>query len=167
MEVKMTVVKLKPKPKSARLQCSSCGAEGTGSCDCGVGYMPAEEFAAVFAAANPGLSVRTLAEKTGVSKSAAHRAKQVSHDGTPSIGKDGKLYSAKRQGPTFRLIPDDDEMPSQEEEETGDKSNLPFGGDIVKRAMRRLVEFIGAYEQEMTAKQRREFRAAVVERYSK
>jgi hypothetical protein len=95
----MNVVKLKP-PKVTRLQCTACGAEGQGSCDCGVGYVRAGDLVPKAIAANPELSNRAIAEEFGVSEFSVRKARNsVAIKNAPEtrVGKDGKKYPAKRK----------------------------------------------------------------------
>jgi hypothetical protein len=84
----MNVIKLKRRP--ARLECSSCGAEGSGTCDCGVPYVAAGTKAAQMAAENPGITDRALAALAGVSKTTANRALKAVGPRGPTVGPDGK-----------------------------------------------------------------------------
>ena len=63
-----------------RAHCSACGVEA--GCDCNAPYVPAREAAAVAVAANPGLSSRSIAKKTGIPKSTLIRAKATDPDGS-------------------------------------------------------------------------------------
>ena len=91
-------------PVTVALQCSSCGAPGSGSCHCGTGYIPAGEYAANIAQEHPELSSRELAEQTGVSQRTAARALRTAREPFGSlesvvIGRDGKSYPATKQRP--------------------------------------------------------------------
>jgi hypothetical protein len=46
-----------------------------------------------------------------------------------------------------------------------DVRDKPFQGDVVKLAVSRVYAFARGYEKEMNAKQRREFRAKIMERF--
>lgn len=84
------VVKL---PRAVKLECSTCGAEGSGSCDCGASYVPARERARAAIAANPGLSDRAIAAEIGTSHQTIMRARRgTGPDGPvePRTGLDGK-----------------------------------------------------------------------------
>src|SRR5262245_156134 len=58
--------------------CLECGASGTGSCQCGAGYVPAGERAKAAIAANPGKSDRATAAEIGVHKNTVARARDTS-----------------------------------------------------------------------------------------
>ncbi len=93
----MNVIPMK-KPFSQALECSECGAPGTGSCNCGAPYVTAGARAAKADAANPGKSARAIAAIAGVSEGTARRARGASYDapaGSRVKGKDGKRYPAK------------------------------------------------------------------------
>lgn len=108
----MSVVKMKAKPKTARMFCSNCDAEGTAGCDCGVAYIPARKFAEKVYASNPSISVRELAETAGVSHGTAQNVKSGVQNCTPETttkGKDGKNYKATRsKKPKLTIVPDDE-----------------------------------------------------------
>lgn len=102
----MSVVKFKARPK--RLECSGCGAEGTGSCECGLPYVAAGERAAAAVAANPEKSARVIAEEIGVNHATVSRARKKSTVADATVGKDGK----KRKQPKTRksklhVVPDE------------------------------------------------------------
>src|SRR5258706_6196974 len=62
----------------AVLECSTCAAPVEAACNCGVAYVPrASARATKTNADNPGMSVRTLAKKAGVSVGTAHQAKKA------------------------------------------------------------------------------------------
>lgn len=120
----MNVVKFKQRP--ALLECSSCEAEGSGSCECGVPYVAAGTRAAQTAAEHPGMSNRAIAAQLGISEGTVRTAKKSgAQDYAPDrvIGKDGKSYPAKRKKPNPRII-SDDEMPSEEEAEQSEQDAL-------------------------------------------
>src|SRR5688572_4003007 len=84
-------------PVKVDLRCSACGASGSGSCACGVGYVPAGEYAAKVAQEHPGLSSRALAAQTGLSQRTASNALRAAREQLCSphalvIGRDGKRY---------------------------------------------------------------------------
>src|SRR5262245_54469243 len=58
--------------------CLECCASGTGSCQCGAGYVPAGERAKAAIAANPGKSDRATAAEIGVHKNTVARARDTS-----------------------------------------------------------------------------------------
>jgi hypothetical protein len=110
----MNVVKLKRRP--ARLECSSCGAGGEGTCDCGAPYVPAGFRAAEGIVENPEMSDRAIAEKFGVSDRTINRSRKstATNDAVeppPRIGRDGK----KRRLP--RKSKFNNNMPTEEEAE--------------------------------------------------
>jgi hypothetical protein len=76
----------------------TCGIDA--ACDCGTPYIPASQRAAEAIKANPGKSLRAVAEIAGVSHMAVKRAKAavtvVPPDGARVTGKDGKSYPAKQ-----------------------------------------------------------------------
>lgn len=83
------------------MQCSSCGASATASCDCGASYVPAGERAAAAVAANPDMSDRAIADEIGVSHTTVQKARKTTgNQGASSkrTGKDGK----KRKQPKKR-----------------------------------------------------------------
>jgi hypothetical protein len=86
--------------KTTKLQCSSCGADATASCDCGVAYVPAGKRAEEAVAANPEKSDRAIAEEIGVSQPTVSRARKRSVDTDVSTekrtGKDGKKYKVSK-----------------------------------------------------------------------
>jgi hypothetical protein len=86
--------------KATKLQCSSCGADATASCDCGVAYVPAGKRAEEAVAANPEKSDRAIAEEIGVSQPTVSRARKRAVDTDVSTekrtGKDGKKYKASK-----------------------------------------------------------------------
>ena len=103
--------------------CSCCGAEGKAGCDCGAEYISASAFAAKAIAAHPGKSTRAIAEATGVSGTTLRRIRNsVAPNGAPDhepvkrLGKDGKMYRAKRAGVTRRAKPEEigDHSPKSE-----------------------------------------------------
>jgi hypothetical protein len=116
----MSVVKFKAKPK--RIQCSSCGAEGTAGCDCGAPYVTPGERAATAAAAYPEKSDGMIAREIGVDRSTVTRARNSTRADAPveRVGLDGK----KRRSPKPKLVYDDDDMPSEEEAEESWQSDL-------------------------------------------
>lgn len=81
-----------------RLACSACGAEANATCSCGQPYVPKRQRAEEIAEANPNISIRELAEQAKVSHGTAQAAKSRVQSRTPDIaptvGRDGKTYSA-------------------------------------------------------------------------
>jgi hypothetical protein len=83
------------------LRCSGCGAPGSGSCACGVGYVPAGQFAAKVAKEHPGLSSRAFASQTGLSQRTASNALRAAREQSCSpdavvVGRDGKRYPTSK-----------------------------------------------------------------------
>ncbi len=100
----MTATITKLRLSVSRLECSTCGAPGEGSCNCGTPYLPAGARAAEAVKANPGKSDRAIAEEVGVSLGTVQRARKAgdSYESPEErTGKDGKSYPAtpKRQDP--------------------------------------------------------------------
>jgi hypothetical protein len=62
--------------KRTKLQCSSCGADATASCECGVAYVPAGKRAADAIAADAKRSDRVIAERIGVSDKTVAKARK-------------------------------------------------------------------------------------------
>jgi hypothetical protein len=84
---------LKPAQKIVRLECSACGAEGQGSCDCGAPYLQPADRAAKAIAANPEKSDRAIAAELGIGNKTVSRARNatVSPDTVQTrTGLDGK-----------------------------------------------------------------------------
>src|ERR1700722_10869833 len=71
-------------PGQVKLECSSCGAEGTGTCECGVPYFVSpRERAAEAIKANPEKSDRAIAAEIGVSdKTVGAARKTVTAEGS-------------------------------------------------------------------------------------
>jgi hypothetical protein len=92
--------------KSDRLlRCSCCGASATAACDCGVEYVPAGKLAALAVAANPERSDRAIAAKIGVDHKTVAAARRSGGESSPHVrvGRDGKLYPAKKEVAEPRL----------------------------------------------------------------
>jgi hypothetical protein len=82
-----------------QLRCSGCGAKAEATCDCGVPYIPAHEFAALAIARDPKKSNRALAMETGLSKDTIRAARKSGGENSPPEkheGRDGKTYPARR-----------------------------------------------------------------------
>lgn len=135
----MSVVKFKAKSSSRRMECSSCGAEGTAGCDCGAPYVQPIDRAAEIAENDPGITIRALAKAAGVSHATAQRAKVVSGD-TPN----------KRK--VKSTTPPDDEMPSEEEADESWQQGL------YDQACLLLERMAGATRQRLFAHIRRKYR---------
>lgn len=76
-----------------RLRCSGCGAVAEASCDCGVGYVPAHEYAAKAVAANPEKSDRAIAAVFGIDHKTVGKARKSTGEESPvekRVGQDGK-----------------------------------------------------------------------------
>jgi hypothetical protein len=86
--------KIIPLPIRQRLVCSKCGADGEGTCRCGVPYVTPGERAAEAVAASPTKSDRAIAGEIGVSTPTVSRArKRATVTGVTvakRTGKDGK-----------------------------------------------------------------------------
>ncbi|MCE5292962.1 MAG: winged helix-turn-helix domain-containing protein [Nocardiaceae bacterium] len=81
-----------PDPSRAR-ECSACGAAGAASCDCGAPLVvPALERAKTALLANPQLSNRAVAAKSGISEPTVRRARATASDDAVEkrVGLDGK-----------------------------------------------------------------------------
>jgi hypothetical protein len=95
-----------PRPNEAKelkqLRCSKCGVTVDAACNCGVGYVPASEYAAKAVADNPGKSNYVIAGETGLSESTVRRARpDASKDVTARrTGRDGKSYPSRRKSKT-------------------------------------------------------------------
>jgi hypothetical protein len=92
------------------LYCSACDAEGTASCDCGVGYLSAGERASQAVAAHPEKGNRLLADETGIGIETIRRARIAGgSNGSPvkTIGRDGKAYSSTRKKSSKQNTPKD------------------------------------------------------------
>jgi hypothetical protein len=103
----------KEKLKPSMLHCVSCGVTQEAACDCGVGYVPPSEYAAIAVAKNPEKSDRAIAAATGVPHATISRARKatVSNETVEKrVGLDGKA----RKQPKLRLV-EPEEMPTQEE----------------------------------------------------
>lgn len=88
-----TILKLDRPPAAAPLVCSSCGASGTGSCHCGVAYVPAAQRAADALAQDPSRSDRAIATEIGVSDKTVAKARRSTAESSAvakRVGKDGK-----------------------------------------------------------------------------
>jgi hypothetical protein len=87
-----------------KLVCSSCGAPGEGSCQCGAPYVAPGERAEAAVKANPGKSDRAIAEEIGTSHTTIQRARKSTGTNVPvekRVGRDGK----KRSQPKPRTRP--------------------------------------------------------------
>jgi hypothetical protein len=89
------ILHLKRKTLVARMECSKCGAPGTGTCDCGAPYVPAGQRAKAAVAAHPEKSDRAIAEEIGVGKDTVRRARVEATGANAPVdsrtGKDGKV----------------------------------------------------------------------------
>jgi hypothetical protein len=91
------------KPKlNTKLVCSSCGAPGAGSCQCGAPYITPGQRAEAAVKANPGKSDRAIAEEIGTDHKVVSRARKRTGAQAPvgkRVGKDGKARKQpKRPG---------------------------------------------------------------------
>ncbi|HEY7414851.1 MAG TPA: hypothetical protein VH593_06640 [Ktedonobacteraceae bacterium] len=97
------------------LRCSECGSSAEASCECGVAYIPASEYARRELEKHPEMSDRALAAKIGVGTMTVSRARKKVGvpNGTPEkrVGKDGKSYPAssktalKEWVSTWEIVP--------------------------------------------------------------
>src|SRR5262252_5049036 len=104
------------KPSIAQLACTECGALADASCNCGAPYEPAGSRATKAIAANPKLSNRAIAEQSGVGEKTVRRARvsTASPDAVETrTGKDGKVRVMPK--PKFKLVPKNEDMPTEEE----------------------------------------------------
>jgi hypothetical protein len=89
-----TLHTVRPQIQTA-LQCSACGAAGTGSCDCGAPYVAKKDRAAAAISKNPEKSDRAIAAELGMSHQTVMRAREATGpDGPvdqPRVGLDGKV----------------------------------------------------------------------------
>jgi hypothetical protein len=77
-----------------QLRCSGCGATTDAACACGVGYVPAHEYAAKAVAANPGKSDRAIAAELGLDHKTVGKARRSTGEKSPvekRVGQDGKV----------------------------------------------------------------------------
>lgn len=85
-----------------QLRCSKCGVTTDAACDCGVGYVPAHEFAAKALEANPEMSEMSdnaIAEVIGVDHKTVGKARKSVRGNSLTAkrtGRDGKKYPATR-----------------------------------------------------------------------
>lgn len=106
-----SVVEFRPRAAATRLRCSSCGADGSGSCDCGAPYLPAGKRAEEAIAASPEKSDRAIAEEIGVDHKTVSKARKRTGDQSPvakRTGRDGKKRKApktKAKAATARKAP--------------------------------------------------------------
>ncbi len=119
----MNVVNLKR--RLARLECSSCGAGGEGTCDCGAPYVAAGTRAAAAVAENPGMSDRAIAAELGVDHKTVGKARRAGGDNSPvetRTGKDGKIRVVPAKPEPKASEPE--EMPTEEEAEESWQNDL-------------------------------------------
>jgi hypothetical protein len=79
-------------PEVIMLRCTSCGAEATAGCNCGVAYKPIDR-ATEAVKANPGKSDRAIAAAIGVSTPTVSRARKATVTNVKvgkRTGRDGK-----------------------------------------------------------------------------
>jgi hypothetical protein len=95
------IVKMKSALPALALRCSACGSAAGATCDCGVGYVPASEYAAKAVAATPGKTDGAIAAEIGVSHDTVSRARKAvnafASTDEKRVGKDGKKYPAVRK----------------------------------------------------------------------
>jgi len=85
-----------------QMHCSSCGSAAKATCNCGVAYIPAGEFAARAVAANPEKSDRAIAKEIGVAPNTVRKARQSTAQKCAvgkRIGKDGKIRKLPQRPP--------------------------------------------------------------------
>jgi hypothetical protein len=120
VEQPLSTARAKRRTTVETLHCSECGAAAKASCDCGVSYLPAGEFAAKVVAENPEMSNGAIAEKCGVSIATVRRARNSTSSNElveKTIGRDGRKRKARRDGGAAKggdLTPD-----AQQKEFTG------------------------------------------------
>jgi hypothetical protein len=74
-----------------QLRCSKCGATTDAICECGVGYVPAHEYAAKALAANPEKSDRAIAAELGIDHKTVAKQRKLTGENSPvRIGRDRK-----------------------------------------------------------------------------
>lgn len=84
------------------MRCSSCGSAAKATCNCGVAYPPASEFAARAVAANPEKSDRAIAKEIGVSADTVRRARETTARNRAvdrRLGRDGKVRKLPQRPP--------------------------------------------------------------------
>lgn len=115
------MAKVVPLPIHTKLVCSTCGADGEGTCRCGAPYVPAVRRVTAYDKANPGKSTRQAAADLGISQSGVQKARKSGehqYSGANQFapdkitGRDGKSYSAKSKP---RPEPKEEDIPTQEE----------------------------------------------------
>jgi hypothetical protein len=129
-KIKMTPA---PTPDPRKLECFECGALATASCDCHASYVPAGERARKAVEANPGLSNRAIAEKTGLSEPTVRRSRKsgASTDAPEKrTGRDGKKQKATK-AKTGNRKPKLEKMPNVACEII-DESNSMLAGAIIE-----------------------------------
>jgi hypothetical protein len=87
------------------LHCTRCGVTQEAACDCGVGYLPAREYAAKAIAENPEKSDRAIAAAIGIDHKTVAAARQAGGEYSPPekrTGRDGKSHPSKK--PKLRLV---------------------------------------------------------------
>jgi len=94
-------------PVAVALVCSQCGASGSGSCHCGVAYVPASLRAAAALDENSARSDRAIAAEIGVSDSTVLRARRKAAGASceapeKRAGRDGKSYRVVKRRREWR-----------------------------------------------------------------
>jgi len=135
------------------LRCSDCGAMAEAACNCGVGYIPAGEYAKKLAAEHPEMSNRAVAEKGGVSEPTIRRARAGASFDAPDqqkrTGRDGKLYSTT-QSPRKPRINKVEAIAETLKSQTGqwpDSNTLARTANVSSRAADNALRTVKAVEQ--------------------
>lgn len=132
------------------LRCSACGSFTEATCGCGVGYVPAGEYAAKAVAdpANASKSARQIAREIGISDSTVREALKKSgarnHAPETSVtGKDGKSYKARKAEKTNAAGKAIDQILARgEKPDRGNVSRESHTGELTARLA--LAEHLGA-----------------------
>jgi hypothetical protein len=96
----MSIAEIVPMPITVPLQCSRCGAEGTGSCRCNAPYMQAAKRAAPALAAHPEKSDRAIAREIGVSHVTVGKVRKATGKEVPvRTGRDGIARKTPKRKP--------------------------------------------------------------------
>jgi hypothetical protein len=68
-----------------QLRCSDCGATTDAACACGVGYVPAHEYAAKAVQAHPEKSDRAIAAVLGIDHKTVGKARKATGEKNPQL----------------------------------------------------------------------------------
>ncbi|WP_154070803.1 hypothetical protein [Bradyrhizobium lablabi] len=97
---------LKPPAQRTQLRCSGCGVTVDAACGCGVGYVPAHEYAAKAVIANPEKSDRAIAADYGVDHKTVGKARKATGEKSPvRIGRDKKARRLPKRKPASPPTP--------------------------------------------------------------